>query len=72
MLYKTLMLMSRIIRLLPYDALLFAGKVLGHLYYKLVKKQRERAVAQMMPAWRETCWTSSTCPTLTKKICRST
>lgn len=50
MLYKSLMLLSRIIRLLPYDVLLFAGRVLGNLYYLLVKKQRERAVAQMMPA----------------------
>ena len=50
MLYKTLMLISRLIRLLPYDVLLFFGKVFGHLYYLLVKKQRERAVAQMMPA----------------------
>ena len=50
MLYKTLMLMSKIICLLPYDALLFLGRVFGNLYYLLVKKQRERAVAQMMPA----------------------
>ena len=50
MLYKTLMLISRIIRLLPYDALLKLGRLFGHLYYLLVKKQRERAVAQMMPA----------------------
>ncbi len=50
MLYKTLMLMSKIICLLPYDALLFLGRVFGNLYYALVKKQRERAVAQMMPA----------------------
>lgn len=50
MLYKTLMMISRIIRLLPYDVLLFLGWVFGHLYYLLVKKQRERAVAQMMPA----------------------
>lgn len=50
MLYKTLMLMSRLIRLLPYDALLRLGRVFGNLYYLLVKKQRERAVAQMMPA----------------------
>ena len=50
MLYRTLMMMSRIIRLLPYDALLFLGRVFGNLYYLLVKKQRERAVAQMMPA----------------------
>ena len=50
MLYKTLMLMSRLIRLLPYDALLMLGRAFGNLYYLLVKKQRERAVAQMMPA----------------------
>ena len=50
MLYRTLMMMSRLIRLLPYDALLALGKIFGHLYYLLVKKQRERAVAQMIPA----------------------
>ncbi|MBQ3725620.1 MAG: lysophospholipid acyltransferase family protein [Selenomonadaceae bacterium] len=50
MLYRTLMLLSRLIRLLPYDALLALGKIFGHLYYLLVKKQRERAVAQMIPA----------------------
>ena len=50
MLYKTLMLMSRIIRLLPYDVLLFLGRVFGNLYYLLIKKQRERAVAQMIPS----------------------
>ncbi len=50
MLYKTLMLMSRLIRLLPYDVLLFLGRVFGNLYYLLVKKQRERAVEQIMPA----------------------
>ncbi len=50
MLYKTLMMMSRIIRLLPYDVLLALGWVFGHLYYLLIKKQRERAVAQMIPA----------------------
>ena len=50
MLYKTLMLISRIIRLLPYDVLLFLGKIFGQLYYLLIKKQRERAVAQMIPA----------------------
>ena len=50
MLYNALMFLSRIIRLLPYDALLFLGKIFGNLYYLLIKKQRERAVAQMMPA----------------------
>lgn len=50
MLYNALMFFSRLIRLLPYGALLFLGKILGNLYYFLIKKQRERAVAQMMPA----------------------
>ena len=50
MLYNTLMMLSKIIRLLPYDVILFMGRVFGHLYYLLVKKQRERAVAQMIPA----------------------
>jgi len=44
------MFLSRVIRLLPYGAILFLGKILGNLYYLLIKKQRERAVAQMMPA----------------------
>ena len=50
MLYKALMILSRLVRFLPYDVLLFFGRILGNLYYLLVKKQRERAVAQMMPA----------------------
>ena len=50
MLYNALMLLSRAVRLLPYGVLLFLGKILGNLYYLLIKKQRERAVAQMMPA----------------------
>ena len=50
MLYDALMFFSRLVRLLPYDALLFLGRILGNLYYLLIKKQRERAVAQMMPA----------------------
>ncbi len=50
MLYNFLMMFSRLVRLLPYDLLLFLGKILGNLYYLLIKKQRERAVAQMMPA----------------------
>ena len=50
MLYNLLMFLSRLIRLLPYGVLLFIGKILGNLYYLLIKKQRERAVAQMMPA----------------------
>ena len=50
MLYNALMVFSRLVRLLPYDVLLFLGKILGNLYYVFVKKQRERAVAQMMPA----------------------
>ena len=50
MLYNALMFLSRLVRLLPYGVLLFIGKILGNLYYLIVKKQRERAVAQMMPA----------------------
>ena len=50
MLYNALMIFSRLVRLLPYDLLLFIGRILGNLYYIFVKKQRERAVKQMMPA----------------------
>ena len=50
MLYNTLMLLSRLIRLLPYDLVLWIGKIFGHLYYLLIKKQRNRAIQQMMPA----------------------
>lgn len=50
MLYNALMILSRLVRFLPYDLLLFFGRILGNLYYIFVKKQRERAVAQMMPA----------------------
>ena len=35
---------------MPYDLLLFLGRILGNLYYLLIKKERERAVSQMMPA----------------------
>ena len=50
MLYNALMILSRLVRFLPYDLLLFFGRILGNLYYLFVKKQRERAVAQMIPA----------------------
>ena len=50
MLYNALMFLSRLVRFLPYDLLLFLGRILGNLYYIFVKKQRERAVAQMMSA----------------------
>ena len=50
MLYNFLMLFSRFVRLLPYDLLLFLGRILGNLYYLLIKKQRRRAIEQMMPA----------------------
>ena len=50
MLYNSLMIFSRLVRFLPYGVLLFLGRILGNLYYIFVKKQRERAVAQMMPA----------------------
>ncbi len=48
--YKFLMLLSKILCLLPHSALLSMGIVLGKLYYYLIKKQRERAISQMMPA----------------------
>lgn len=39
---------------LPHSALLSIGTVLGHIYYIFIKKQRERAIAQMMPALKVT------------------
>ena len=48
--YKMVMFMSKVCCLLPYGLSMAAGRVLGNLYYLLIKKQRERAVAQMMPA----------------------
>ena len=54
MLYNSLMLFSRFVRLLPYDLLLFLGRILGNLYYLLIKKQRRRAIEQMMPALQVT------------------
>ena len=48
MIYHTLMLLSRIVCLLPHSFLLTLGKGMGILYYRLIKKQRERAVRQMM------------------------
>lgn len=48
--YKFVMFMSWLVCRMPYGLLMAAGRVLGNLYYLLVKKERERAVAQMMPA----------------------
>ena len=48
MLYNSLMALSRALRFLPHGALLFLGALLGRLYYMIIKKQRERAVRQMM------------------------
>lgn len=48
--YKFVMFMSALICHLPYGLIMAAGRVLGNLYYLLIKKERERAVAQMMPA----------------------
>ncbi len=48
MLYHTLMMLSRIICCLPHSALLTLGRGAGILYYMFIKKQRERAVRQMM------------------------
>ena len=48
MLYWLLMLLSRIICCLPHSALLTLGRGAGILYYRFIKKQRERAIRQMM------------------------
>ena len=50
MLYKSLMFLSWCIRCLPYDVVLFLGRILGNLYYLIIKKERNRAIMQMMPA----------------------
>lgn len=50
MLYRTLMFLSLIARMMPYGLLMAIGRVLGNIYYVFVKKQRRRAIAQMMPA----------------------
>ncbi len=48
--YKFVMFMSWVVCHTPYKLVMAAGWVLGQLYYLLIKKQRERAVAQIMPA----------------------
>lgn len=48
MVYKILMFMSWVACRTPYSWLLAAGKGLGILYFKLIKKQRNLAVKQMM------------------------
>ena len=48
--YKFVMFMSWLVCHTPYKLVMGAGWVLGQLYYLLIKKQRERAVAQVMPA----------------------
>ena len=48
MLYWLLMLLSRIICCLPHSALLTLGRGAGILYYRFIKKQRQRAIRQMM------------------------
>ena len=50
MIYQSLMALSWLVCHTPYRLLMGAGWVLGNLYYLLVKKERERAVRQMMPA----------------------
>lgn len=47
MIYKTLMMLSRICCHMPHSWLLAMGKGLGILYYKLIKKQRELAIKQI-------------------------
>ena len=48
MLYWLLMLLSRIICCLPHSALLTLGRGAGILYYRFIKKQRQRGIRQMM------------------------
>ena len=48
MLYWLLMGLSRIIRCLPHSFLLTLGRAAGILYYRFIKKQRQRAIQQMM------------------------
>lgn len=48
MVYNILMFMSKVVCLMPHGLLLTLGKGLGILYYLLIKKQRNRAVSQMM------------------------
>lgn len=48
MLYWLLMLLSWVICCLPHRALLTLGRGAGILYYRFIKKQRERAIRQMM------------------------
>ena len=50
MLYRTLMCLSALLSALPHPFVLCLGRILGNLYYILIKKQRNRAIAQMMPA----------------------
>ena len=48
--YKFVMFMSWVVCHTPYKLVMAAGWILGQLYYLLIKKQRELAVKQMMPA----------------------
>ena len=48
--YKLVMFLSKVACHTPYRLLMAVGWVLGNLYYLLIKKERERAVSQMMPA----------------------
>ena len=48
MAYKIIMFLSWVACRTPYSWLMAAGKGLGILYFKFIKKQRNRAVKQMM------------------------
>ncbi len=50
MIYKSLMALSWVVCRTPYCLLMGIGRILGNLYYLFVKKERERAVRQMMEA----------------------
>lgn len=50
MIYKSLMALSWVVCRTPYRLLMGIGRGLGNLYYLFVKKERERAVRQMIEA----------------------
>lgn len=46
--YKLLKLFSRILCLFPHSFILWLGKILGGIYYRLAARQRDRAARQMV------------------------
>ena len=50
MVYKLIMSLSWLACRMPYKWLMAIGTGLGNIYFRFIKKQRERAISQMMPA----------------------